>query len=175
LCDFQFGDGYQGMKSSQLLPGWIFLAGRRGGRRWFSWLLSGAALLLGGCASTTPTPTSVPGAPTLGIAVQVAGGARPTPQQIAMIYQVLSHDPALANYRFVQRTADAAFVLVAVFTPDALDPNQGNIAVKEITPANQVPTDRGMRSPTEMISSAQDSQQQLEAWARSRESILPRP
>ncbi len=128
--------------------------------------ISLSALLIAGCTSTRSTTDA--SQPSVLIAVQVAGGAAPTPAQSAKTYRQVSAELIKAGYRIADRTDTADFEVVATITPDAIDPTQGAIKVSDVHPI-QRRSNNSRGSIQTPLQAAQERQNALDNWGKSRE------
>jgi hypothetical protein len=67
--------------------------------------------------------------PTALLAVRVAGGGSPTPQQTANITSALENHLSRSGLRFAERLSDADFVVIIDFIPDTIDQNRGRVKI----------------------------------------------
>ena len=84
-----------------------------------------------GCAAPVRT---VDNSPAVTLLVRLVGGGTLTPQQLTNIHQAVQGDITDAGYRFAPNTDAADFLVTVRFTPDALDPSAGHIAITGIEP-----------------------------------------
>lgn len=131
------------------------------------WFLGVTVLLMSGCASSTST-APVDEKPSVLIAVQVAGGAPPTPAQSATVFQAVSAELVRVGYRIAKRADSADFEVDAVIVPDVIDSKQGAIKVSDVRPIRR-PSDYNSRLIRAQLRAAQDQQNALDNWGRSRE------
>src|SRR5258708_4148011 len=129
-------------------------------------IFSAAVLLLAGCASTEPVANSTP---SIMIAVRVAGGTKPTPQQIPQVYQLVSGDLVRDGWHFAKSRDEADYMRVASFTPNAINPNNGTMTLSRIRQTRDS-INSGPDNRRSALSGAQDQLRQLDARAKSRES-----
>ncbi len=120
-----------------------------------------AALLLGGCANPA---TTIHRAPTIGLALQIAGGGAPTAQQVATIEQTLAPAMKRDGLRFAKDLESADYVVSAVFAPDPVDSAIGHLTVTGIAPSG-----RSRVNLREIEDKAYHSLGALQAWGASRE------
>jgi hypothetical protein len=139
---------------------------RPAGRRRLRWFIGAASLLVAGCASTGPAVDT--SQPSVLIAVQVAGGAKPTPDQSAKVFAEVAAELAAAGYRIAERTDTADFEVVAILTPDAIDATKGSLKVGGVHPILR-PSDSNGASFADQLKAARDRQNDLDNWARTRE------
>jgi hypothetical protein len=91
-------------------------------------------VLLTGCAGTAPVRKTgqakgAPDAPSVALVVRLAGGGTLSPAQLRSIHEAMQTDLKAAGYRFARNTPTADFLITIRFTPDALTPDTGHIAV----------------------------------------------
>jgi hypothetical protein len=129
-------------------------------------------MLVGGC-STAQSPAR--NAPTVMIALSIAGGGRPSPEQAAHVQQSLGGAVAKAGLQFARSVDDADYIVTAMLTPDPVDPQRGQLKIVRIEPARRADPDqpnalRASASAGAMASEAMAQQQklrELEAWSQS--------
>jgi hypothetical protein len=129
-------------------------------------------MLVGGCSTAESSARNVP---TVMIALNIAGGGRPSPEQAALVQQSLAGAMAKAGLQFARSADDADYIVTATLTPDPVNPKQGHIKISRIEPARRVESEqpnalRASRSADAMTSEAKAQQErlrQLEAWSQS--------
>ncbi len=130
------------------------------GRKILFLSLTGFAVLLS-AACTTSAPVAK-GLPTVLIALQIPGGGRPTPQQIATVDQMLAGFMDDKGLQLADSAEKADFILSATFTPDPVDPSRGHLTVHNLEAAPNTKIDFG-----EMRSRIESAAGDLQAWGMS--------
>ena len=91
----------------------------------------GSFAMLVGCATPVRPANDLP---TVAVVVRLAGGGTLSPQQLTHIHHAVGDDIKNAGYDLAPNTDTADFLLVVRFTPDALEPNAGHVAITGIEP-----------------------------------------
>ena len=86
-----------------------------------------------GCAAPNRT-ASASSLPSVALVVRLAGGGTLSPAQLRTIHEGMQKDLAAAGYCFARNTPAADFLVTVRFTPDALNPDDGHIAVTAVEP-----------------------------------------
>ena len=115
--------------------------------------------LVSGCANRAPSARR---APTIMIAVRLAGGGAPSPEQAAAVQQAMAPAADKAGLQFASSLETADFLVTVSFLPDPQDPTKGEIKVNRIerTPGNLGYDGRGP-DPKQAL-------RELEQWGQSR-------
>jgi hypothetical protein len=121
-------------------------------------------VLVGGCAIAEPAPK---GAPTVFVALHIAGGGRPSSVQAAQVQQSLAAPMAQDGLQFARSADQADYILTVTLTLDPVDPNRGHLNITRIDPVRRA---RGNSDsmPSE-VKEAQEKIRQLERWALSQD------
>jgi hypothetical protein len=94
------------------------------------------------------------------------GGGTLTPAQLTNIHHAVQDDIAAAGYRFAPNSHVANFLVHVKFTPDALNPSNGHIAITGIEPN---PLNRRGRTAidteTEEAKEFRQKMREIERWA----------
>ena len=86
---------------------------------------------LAGCAAPV---REVKGSPAVTVLVRLVGGGTLSPGQLANIHRSLQNDIKAAGYHFAANSHVADLLVTVRFTPDALNPDFGHVAVTSIEP-----------------------------------------
>jgi hypothetical protein len=125
-------------------------------------LIVALGVLVGGCVVAESTAKR---APTVMIAVHMAGGGRPSPEQAAQVQRSLADRMAEAGLQFARSADQADYILTATLTLDPADPKQGRLNISRLEPVRS-PRSSSDPIPSE-VKEAQEKLRQLEAWSYS--------
>lgn len=114
----------------------------------------------GGCA----TPETNSGPPRVLVALHLAGGGSLTPPQAALVLEALAPVMKSVGFQLADRAEQADYILNATFTPDAIEPNGGRVAIQGFGPVRHE-GDRTANPSAATLREMQDRVANLERWA----------
>jgi hypothetical protein len=123
-------------------------------------LIVALGVLVGGCVVAE---SKAKRAPTVMIAVNIAGGGRPSPEQAAQVQRSLANRMAEAGLQFARSADQADYILTATLTLDPVDPKQGRLNISRLEPVRS-PRSSSDSIPSE-VKEAQEKIRQLESWS----------
>lgn len=137
-------------------------------------LTCGLALVaLSGCTASAPTRNTVTAQngssePSVALVVRLAGGGALSPAQLRNIHQAMQPEVKAGGYRIAPNTSSADFFLTVRFTPDALEPDTGHIAVLGVDPNPMNRRGAGFRADaSDEVREHRQRMREIERWVES--------
>ena len=128
-------------------------------------------MFAGGCSTVDSSANNVP---RVAIALNIAGGGSPSPQQAAEVQQSLAGAMAKAGLQFARSADQADYIVTATLTLDPVDPREGHLKIGRIEPAprgerdrpNALRASRSADAMTGEIKALQENLRQFDAWSQ---------